>query len=1178
MSQHPSSSTSSDSSTKKSGAGTAPGGGINFQANATAIVAVHILRGVQMGWMDGVTNDLPVAVWAESGLSGDDIRVELANGKTLEIQVKKGLSRSNKLWEPLEGMASAIASQQLDYGLLAVAPDSSRTIIDDLAKDIIRLGQGRRDSLKGISREWLARITSMAGDNSVSNICGCIRIQVIHALSSENIQINAVKEMLRFVCDDAGQAEAAWDALYKRAVNLIEIRGRWTLKDLLKIFTSLNIPIRSGQFPASRLEQLNRWTMSANASFTITGTQRSIGIEHLLPMQLEKIPFESDSFEDITSALSHYHKKAEHDSFSLELQAIWAARFIPHVVVVAGPGIGKSTMIKQLAYRYAADGFIVLKVELKHIASALQSGATFERVLLDHALSGSGIKADELENTLEADWVVLADGLDECGSQHDEIAKRIAEFALGHPGARIIVTTRPVGYTTATLEKWHHYRLLPPAKNQGAENLARLLTAADKGSHPYAGNPELCERALKRTPASSAIINSPQLLGMAASLILIDHTLPQTLTLLYRKLIRLFDSTSRGSDSAQVRIYDRVIDVIGWVLLENPFIAREQLIDRAAEMIAPALGKTPLSAVSDVLSSVAKWEAVGLIEQIQHQCTSYLTFIHKTFAEFVAARFLVQNPDTWFAAVLDKPQWNEVVNFASELGLADNVIATRISRFQSGETEQLIKGLNFLKGHILSVSESSAKLLLAQAFEFITQEHPLRFQVGVLLADITEIKSSLTIAEMELRLNDPDKNIKLIAWGIAASSAEFSCDIDTSIQILREMLPQIADTPGYLLIAKKIDTSDRQLLHRIGLMALKAQPDANLKRFSETELKGNHFTGENFSLKRNFILIKRGIDIATPDDEHLAITRTNLLNPSFQFMAGFTNATHFALNELAKALYTEDTVSRSAPEIIAPADCIQFAAFIFVCRILECPVSELFKWQDNFDHAATQATLHTLIHLLPLEPTRLAAEARSIHLHLSAAPEKRLYDQLPRVDILEPNWQQLNQMVINVDAVKPALLHPVESIAFFAAKILETTPMSLHELQHLVGQASGTTLGYLSVLLYNNYPQQLVTVLVKRLASYPCKDQGELLELLSEYNAQPNDELTIQVQQCLISKNTDVAMSAIGLVDTWHEHHHDIVLQLVEEAIGHWQNMSDNTDAILWNTPLNNLLRLKSRI
>lgn len=189
-----------------------------------------------MGWLDGVTHDLPVAVWAESGLAGDDIRVELANGKTLEIQAKKGLSSGNKLWEPLEAMAEAIAHQQLDYGVLAVAPDSSNTISEDLAKDIIRLGQGRTDNLKVISQKWLTRVTSKVGIGSVSKVCSCMRIQVIHALSAENIHINAAKDLLRIVCRDASQAESAWDALYRHAVHLIEIRGRWTLKDLLNIF------------------------------------------------------------------------------------------------------------------------------------------------------------------------------------------------------------------------------------------------------------------------------------------------------------------------------------------------------------------------------------------------------------------------------------------------------------------------------------------------------------------------------------------------------------------------------------------------------------------------------------------------------------------------------------------------------------------------------------------------------------------------------------------------------------------------------------------------------------------------------------------------------------------------------------------------------------------------------
>ena len=51
---------------KKTGGGTAVGGGINFQAAVTAIVGVHILRGTPMAWLDEVCSEKPVAVWAES--------------------------------------------------------------------------------------------------------------------------------------------------------------------------------------------------------------------------------------------------------------------------------------------------------------------------------------------------------------------------------------------------------------------------------------------------------------------------------------------------------------------------------------------------------------------------------------------------------------------------------------------------------------------------------------------------------------------------------------------------------------------------------------------------------------------------------------------------------------------------------------------------------------------------------------------------------------------------------------------------------------------------------------------------------------------------------------------------------------------------------------------------------
>lgn len=42
--------------------------------------------------------------------------------------------------------------------------------------------------------------------------------------------------------------------------------------------------------------------------------------------------------------------------------AEWTARFKRHVVIVAGPGLGKSTLMTLPAQRYAADGRPVLTV------------------------------------------------------------------------------------------------------------------------------------------------------------------------------------------------------------------------------------------------------------------------------------------------------------------------------------------------------------------------------------------------------------------------------------------------------------------------------------------------------------------------------------------------------------------------------------------------------------------------------------------------------------------------------------------------------------------------------------------------------------------------------------------------------------------------------------------------
>ena len=88
---------------RRNAGGSATASGMNFQAVVTAIAGVNLLVGSPLGWLDGLVDglvdDTPVAVWAESSGPGDDIRIELKNNKLVEVQVKKGLSRGDDLWD-----------------------------------------------------------------------------------------------------------------------------------------------------------------------------------------------------------------------------------------------------------------------------------------------------------------------------------------------------------------------------------------------------------------------------------------------------------------------------------------------------------------------------------------------------------------------------------------------------------------------------------------------------------------------------------------------------------------------------------------------------------------------------------------------------------------------------------------------------------------------------------------------------------------------------------------------------------------------------------------------------------------------------------------------------------------------------------------------------------------------
>lgn len=1166
-------STTKTSRPKKTGGGTAVGGGMNFQAAVTVIVGIHILRGTALNWLEGICNDIPSAVWAESEGPGDDLCIELKNDSRIEVQAKKGLKRGQNLWSALHSIAEAIHKGELTQGVLVVDSSSSRTIHEDLADDIMRLGQGRTDLLKDISEEWVRRLKEAS--IPVQKVCRCMRIKVIHTHTAQSTCVSVAKEMLSHICARSEDVNSAWSCLFQQAVILIANRGRWTLHDLVLLLKSSNIAIRVDNFPASVLDRYTKWIIDINGYFFITGIKRKIPLKHLLPMRLEKTEIEPPPSNDASLALERYHKNTEHSPWGDKFDSIWTARFKTQVVVVAGPGLGKSTMIKQLAHQYAKDGFLVLRVELKLIAAAIQNGIPFSELLLNHALDGSQLSSDQVKSAIHLNWVILSDGLDECGSDHYAVAEQISRYASGHPNIRIVVTTRPIGYDTVELSHWPHYRLLPPKKEEGSENLAKLLRGVRLVETPSCNAPDLSMSPHRQAPPSDAISISPQLLGMSASLIYHRRSLPSTRLGLYIQLLDLFEKLPSNISPGKADTYSAVLNIVGWNLLSNPLISYDELIDRTATILAPMIDSAHLVAKEEVRLAVANWERVGLVEKVFHEGTALLTFIHKTFCEFVASRFLVQHSKNLIEEVVDNPDLHEVINFAVGQGLADELIKLYLDRYTSGQPSQLQPALALLGNKEINVSDRWAKELVQQSFKAIEDGANDKFRIGIALSEVGAKARHLVESLAVSKLEAANPAIQLTAWAIVLRCNSTSYDVKSLTATLAKLLPNV-EPLDIVKVIKGQDRGDRDLLQIIALAALEAQPDDCIRSFAEHELQNEIFQAVGFRLEVNYILKSRGIEeLPSPFSN---TENTENIGPRVTLSHDRSLWKETTL-DMARSVATAFANDKSEANIDLKHHCAfpQFSGLMRATGFIELTSNDALTWAKQHDEIAVHSTMKAIAQLTNLDLQALEEESREILIKINKNSYDSIFSFLTTVDIDPPMWSEVASVSINREGVMRGLLHSSVWINQIAASICTHLQMKRHELKLLLHKAEGHSLRCVIVLILENHSEEATQLLLQRLSKNSSGDVSSIFDFLCLSRHLPSTELMDTALECLCSNDTNTAKSATEFLIHCADQNMAIDEETVAKAVEHWGGHDSKQHFRLLNTPTSSLIELLDR-
>lgn len=776
--------------------GSAAERGLDFQARVSAIVMAHLVAERPLGWLKGVLDDTPLELDAETGGPGDDVRFLASGGKRVELQAKRGLQRGNDLWEALLSLAEGVGAGCIDAGVLAVCPNSSGTIRETLSEDIIRLGNGRSDGLREIGSDFSSRLATASLD--VHLVCSHIRVVVVSAVDGNREAEATASERLGRVAQDP---QTAWRALVEYGRQLIRERGKGTPEQIYRELSLAGVALKMDDIETRVQLQaaIRNWLHDIYAQITILGVSGRVSFEECwLSLDAHLLEGGQTAHEELDKALKQYHDYSYQRRTSEQaFDSHTIGRFINKCVVLGGPGIGKSTLLKKLALEYSRDGYLTLLVRLPQVVALVtRDGCRFEDSLINIALSGSGLRTPSI--SLDG-AVVLCDGLDECGSQQPLVTAALHAFSIAHPNTRIVVSSRPIGYRPGEIADWRHYELQPLKDTEAEEAISRVLRAIPFPSEPLRDKAiALAKEQLRARSIKGAASRSPLMLTLMAALSAKGIDPGSGKAALYRQLFQLIE------DHPPARLVEkppsepersRFLDLLGWSLLAYGNEPAEQTLKRCAQWWSEEMGATLLASEARVRACCDYWECLGVVERVRTLTQEAITFVHKTFGEFAAARYISQckgdNQRALVARAIQTPEWKEALSFASHLGLASLILEVWAELAMAGDTKvgyRLDDAMELVAQSGVPITEGAIEDFAACCWKVVgNSTSRTRYAAGEALCIVSKGHWPVVRLDVFKRLEDPDSWSRLVAWACLSLSPEQDIPFSDLVAILRSM-------------------------------------------------------------------------------------------------------------------------------------------------------------------------------------------------------------------------------------------------------------------------------------------------------------------------------------------------------------------------------------------------------
>ncbi|MDO9104895.1 MAG: NACHT domain-containing protein [Methylovulum sp.] len=915
------------------------------------------------------------------------------------------------------------------------------------------------------------------------------------------------------------------------------------------------------------LHKLSSWAIEANATFEIFGIKE--------PLSLETAWIEMKAFvqenrindeNDLETALKRYHswnaRSIPHDAKKID--SITIGQFVKRAVVIAGPGIGKTTLLKRLALFYAKSGNPVLRVRLRDIATRMKNdGLGFEQSVIERGLDGSGVTAEELRRANLENLVLLCDGLDECGNAQNNITEGIINFSTGHPQCRIIITTRPIGYDSTLLKSWRHYELVPLEASSTKKHLSTLLSGIfDKNSSEFTQAISFAETQLKQRHVETVVTKSPMLLGFLLALSLKNKSVGTTRTELYQRLFELIeDAPSQRHEKGEVSsaVMVRFLEILGWHLQLNPHKTFKKTLAWCASVMASELQQSRLQAQDTCEQCARRWQDLGMLERVRFQTEEAITFVHKTFGEYAAARYLATlEPEVQsqaFNSHSNDAFWAETIKFACSMGLVEKAIDAVLNKQSKLSVNDVKHAAEFLSESEARIDNTVVTRLVDCGWNFVMSRRRWdALEAGVLLSSIAAKYPEVVGHRAKAGLSHPQPWARLAAWVCVTAAGSQYYDYQAMLDIFKALPSKDYRFERLHKGVLWIGDPRPKIIESFMLSATKAvltfYPEPNGLAVLDDVLTQNIGLtfGHTIGFKSAMSAILRRYGISIPENYSINIPQWTS-NQRENWRDHYLN--------LLDALDDPSVVINDVEPIKENSVLMQLSGFMDASSHWHTYAGDLWKWEFDKNADSVKEVLQAVIAISGLERDRLISEVRIHRTMINSQDDDgfSFYNGLVHVDTVV-DWQLAKQLPLSLSNLETAILGRSDWLIILAANLLEQKASKeelLPILERLLEKGEGITLDVAVYFASLFEPQETLKLLCQRLRRSMTNGCEALFKKLSKFvDILKPEEIFQFLQNGLLCTNPKVAIAAAEFSAQIVNQKAMDITALLSEAHQHW--------------------------